>query len=147
MIRKILGVLGGYAAIFFITFVSYTIFYLAIGADLAYDPGTYDVSMLWIGVSTVLGFIAAVIGGYLCRVIAKDRSVTVIFAGIVLGIGLAAAIMLAVAPKATPEVRTAEVSDTEAMQKSITPVWVLFMNPFISAIGVWVGGGIGKNEE
>lgn len=147
MVRKILGVIGGYAAIFFVTFISFSIVYLSISADLAYDPGTYKVSVLWIVVSTVLGFIAAVIGGYVCRIIAKDRSTTVVFAGIVLGIGLAAAIMQAVSAPVPEAARTGEVSILEAMGKSISPLWVLFINPFILAAGIWIGGGIGGNKE
>lgn len=147
MVRKILGVIGGYVAMVIFIFLSFSVVYLSIGADLAYNPGTYDVSMLWIAVSTVLGFIAAVIGGYLCKLIAGDRKTTIILAGIVLGLGLAVAIMQAVAPKATPEARTAEVSNTEAMQKSVMPVWVAFLNPFVGAIGVWVGGGLGRSKE
>ena len=147
MVRKILGVIVGVVVMFLLIFLSFSLVFLIIGADLAYKPGTYEVSMLWIAISTVLGLIVAIIGGYVCRIIAKDRATTVVFAGVLLGIGLAAAIMQAVSPSPAEVARTAEVSNMEAMQKSISPLWVLFMNPFISAIGVWVGGGLGGNKE
>lgn len=146
MLRKILGVILGYIVMAVFIFMTFSGFYLAIGADGAYNPGTYDVSILWISVSSVLGLVAAIIGGYICAKIAGDRRTAIILAGIVLGLGIALGIMQAMAPVPPEEVRTGDVSNFDAMQKSRQPVWLAFLNPLIGAVGIYIGGGLGGKK-
>ncbi len=148
MIWKILGVLVGYIVIVFFIFTTFSGFYFAIGADMAYQPGSYNVSMLWIVVSTILGLIAAIIGGYVCMRISGSKGAVKIFAGIVLLLGLTIGLFQALAPRPAEEVRTGDVPNAEAMQKSIQPIWVAFLNPLIGALGIIIGGGlVSKKEE
>ncbi len=146
MIRKVLGVIVGYIAMVVFIFMTFSAFYLAIGANGAYNPGTYDVSILWIAVSSLLGLVAAVIGGYICARISNDRGTATVLAGIVLGLGLAIAVWQAYAPVPEREVRTGNVSNYEAMQKSRQPVWLGFLNPLIGAVGIYLGGRLGPRN-
>ncbi|QQS40285.1 MAG: hypothetical protein IPM63_13080 [Acidobacteriota bacterium] len=147
MLWKILGVIIGYVVMVAFIFMTFSAFYLAIGADMAYEPGSYQVSMLWIAVSTVLGFIAALIGGYVCKRLSGSSGTVKVFAGIVLILGIIIGIYQAVSPQPAQEARTAEVSNTEAMQKSQMPLWVAFMNPLIGAVGIVIGGGLGPGNK
>lgn len=147
MLWKILSVIVGYAVLFLFIFLTFSGLYLVIGPDMAYEPGTYKVSMLWIAVSTVLGFIAAMIGGYVCKRISGSAKTVQVFAGIVLALGIILAIVQAVSPQPAQEARTGEVSNMEAMQKAQMPLWVAFMNPLLGAIGILAGGGLGPGNK
>ena len=63
MLRTIGAVIAGYVVVFILVFTMFTVAFLALGTNATYQPGTYDVSMLWIVISTILGFVAAVGGG------------------------------------------------------------------------------------
>lgn len=139
--RSILAVVAGYLAMGFLVFALFTGAYLSMGADKAFQPQSYDPSMLWIIVSFVLGLIAAVIGGVVCAAIAKrPRPVTALaLAVVVLGVLLAFP-TIAAAPDPAP--RTGDVPNLEAMTKARTPAWVAFANPVVGAVGVMLGGAM-----
>lgn len=141
MLRKILGVVLGYIVMNVTAFMTYSGFYFAIGADRAYFPGTYDVSVLWISAILVLGFIAAVVAGYLCKRIAGDLGTVVILAGIVVGLGIAAATVVSFGEQKPKVVRRGDVSNYEAMKYGRKPLWVEFASPIVGLAGILVGGG------
>lgn len=143
MLKKILGAIAGYIATFIFIFATFSGAYLAMGADTAFTPGKYDVSMTWIIVSTILGFVGAVIGGYVASVIGGSGAVK-IMAGIVLVLGILTIVMVALSP-AMIDVRTADVPNLEAMSKAQTPLWLAVLNPIIGIVGVLVGGRFRKD--
>lgn len=116
------------------------------GQDNAYQPNSYDVSTLWLIVSFILGLIGAIVGGFVSTLIGKDTSTPKILAGVVLVLGLMLAVSVAMSEKSN-EARSGEVSNMEAMQKAQQPVWVAFLNPFVGAIGVLVGGNLRKRKD
>ena len=59
--RTVVAVVVGYVVMFVAVFVSFSIAYLLMGTGGAFRPGTYDVSLLWVAASLVLGFLAAVV--------------------------------------------------------------------------------------
>ena len=59
MLRNIAGVIIGYLVMAIVMFATFTGAYLALGSDYTFVSGSYHVSMLWIAVSLLLGFIAA----------------------------------------------------------------------------------------
>lgn len=146
MIRKILGVIVGYIVMVIFIMLTFSLVYILMGADRAYLPGTYDVSMLWIGVSAILGLIAAIIGGFVCKLISKSGMAIKVFAGLVIFFGVIIGVMQMISPK--PDVvREGAVSNAEAMQKSRQPTWVAILNPVLGTIGILVGGGLRKSED
>ena len=70
--RAIVSVVLGYVMMAATVFFTFTAAYLIMGADGSFKPGTYEVSALWLIVSFVLSFVAAVLGGYVCALIAKS---------------------------------------------------------------------------
>jgi vacuolar-type H+-ATPase subunit I/STV1 len=140
MLKNVLAIVAGYFAMAFAVFLSFTVLYLAIGADGAFEPGTYQVSMLWIVVSTVLSFAAAFIGGTVCARIATVDRAPVALAAIVLGLGLVMALpALNPADDTRPTVRTEAVGNLDAMTNARQPTWIAFANPLIGAVGVMAG--------
>ena len=70
-----------------------------------------------------------------------------LLAGVATGLGLAsmlglglAALSTALRPADTNEVRAGNVPNMVAMSKARHPAWVVFLGPFIGALGVVIGG-------
>ena len=140
MVRSVIAVVVGYVVMFALVFVTFTAAYLAMGADRALQTGSYDVSALWLAVGFALSVLAAVAGGYVCAWIARRRGPAVALAGLVLVLGLAMALMGALAPPADrPSTRTGDVGNLEAMKYARTPTWIALINPLIGSAGVLMG--------
>lgn len=145
MVRNILGVVLGYITMFAFVFITFTILYFILGAEGSFESGTYEVSPIWIVISFMLGLAAAVLGGYICVLIAKNQKAALVLAGLVLVLGIAMAIpALGDATNEVQEMRSADVPNLEAMQKAKQPPIVLLLNPIIGAFGVFAGSKLRK---
>jgi hypothetical protein len=143
MIRLVLGVVVGYVAIFLIVMVSFSVAYLTLGSERSFQPGTFDVSFIWVIISLVLGFIAAVVGGFICHLIAQNPKASIFLAGLVLVLGLLLAIpTLSQSGDQGSNVRSGDISNFEAMQQANQPAWMALINPFLGAVGVILGARI-----
>lgn len=71
--RKILGVIAGYIAMALFVFILFTILYLILGTEGSFVPNSFEVSTVWIISSIILSLCAAMLGGYVCAWIAKDK--------------------------------------------------------------------------
>jgi hypothetical protein len=146
--RKIIGVIVGYVAMAAFVFISFTILYLILGPEGSFQPGTYQVSVTWLVLSLVLGLIAAIIGGLVCMIIAKDKSAALWLAGLVLVLGIVLAIpQLSVSEEEMNKVREGNVDNMEAMQNAKQPPLTLILNPIIGAIGVIAGSRLKKMKQ
>jgi len=145
MIRNTFGVVLGYVAMFAFVFITFTILYFILGADGSFEPGTYEVSPIWIIISFILGLVAALLGGYLCVLISKNHNAALVLAGLVLALGIVMAIpALNDSTNEVQEMRSADVPNLEAMQKAKQPPIVLLLNPIIGALGVFAGSKLRK---
>jgi len=148
MLRKIIGVVAGYIAMAVLIFILFTTLYLILGADSAFQPGNYQASTTWLVLSTILGLIAAVIGGLICVIIAKDHKAAIWLAGLVIVLGIILAIpSLNVPDEEMNKVREGNVDNMEAMQNAKQPPIALILNPIIGAIGVIAGSRLKKNKS
>jgi len=144
MLRAALSVIAGYAAMFVCVFVSFSVAYLAMGTDRAFRPGSYEVSGLWLAVSFVLSVPAALVGGWLCARLNRGGKAPWVLAGLVLVLGLLMAVPVLQASGQTPEPRSAEVGNLEAMSRARQPAWVALLNPLIGCAGVVLGARLRK---
>lgn len=138
MLRTIGAVVGGYLAIFLVVFATLSLAYMAMGADGAFHAGTYDVTPMWLIVSFILSFIAAVIGGLVAVSISDNPKVPMALAIVVVVLGLLSAIQVFTSDPVTT-VRTADVGNMQAMMSARQPTWVAVLSPLIGALGVMVG--------
>ena len=140
MLKTVLAAIVGYIVMVIVVFATFSLSYLGMGADRAFQPGTYEVSFLWIAVSLVLAIIAAVIGGTVALRIGGPTAPKVL-AGIVVVLGLLSALP-ALNPGADPRpaVRTEAVGNMEAMSNARQPAWNALLMPFLGAAGVLAGG-------
>jgi hypothetical protein len=138
------GVVVGYLVIFAIVFVTFSGAFYLLGVERTFQPGSYDVTMIWNIVSVVLGLVAAMVGGVVCLVIARSQTGPRALAALVLLLGLIMAVPVLTGPPA-PATRGPEVGNTEAMVQARQPVWAALANPFIGAFGVLLGARL-KSE-
>ncbi len=139
MVRGIVGVVVGYVVMALLIFLTFSVAYIAMGADRAFNPGSFDPTLFWIVISFFLGFVAALVGGYTCATIAKSKRAAQVLAALVFVLGIIVAIPVLTSGDTRPNVRMGAVANMEAMQKARTPGWVALMNPLIGAVGVMVG--------
>lgn len=134
------SVIISYLAIVALVFTSFSAAFLIMGADATFEPSSYDVTTAWIVVSIVLGLVAAILGGYLCAVISKTATGPKALAGVMFVLGLLFALPALVQSDETiPAMRSAAVGNFEAMQSGVQPIWIMFLNPLVGAVGVILG--------
>ncbi len=146
MVRSITAVVVGYLAMFAVVFLGLSAGFMAMGSDWAYEEGTYDVTTGWIVLMFAVGVVAAITGGIVCAIVSKHSKGAVLsLAGLVLVLGLLLAVMHQFAPEPPPEdlVRAGDVPLMDAAGKARQPDWVAFANPFVGAVGVFVGAMLG----
>jgi hypothetical protein len=119
--------------------------YAIIGPDHAFKPRSYLASNRWVAISLVLIFVSAVIAGLVCAAIAKGGRAPLALAAVVVVLGLLFAIPAVKKAKDNAGLaRVGEVSQMEAAEKAYWPIWAPFTFPFLSAVGVLVGGRLKK---
>ena len=136
MLKSILAVIVSYAVMFVFFLAVFTGSYIALGPERVFQPDSYEVSTLWIVVAIVLPFFGSAIGGFVCAAISKSKRTCQVFAFIVFFLGLLACIPAMKRNPDSPNVRAGEVSNLQAMQLAVTPMWVHLVTPVISAAGV-----------
>src|SRR5262245_8548589 len=92
MLRSIGAVIAGYLVLFIILFCVLTAAYLTMGADRAFQPGSFHPSGLWLIVEIVVGFLAAAVTGLVCIAIARKRGAVIALVIVILAIGWLSAI-------------------------------------------------------
>jgi hypothetical protein len=140
MLKSILAIIASYFVMFVVFLAIFSGLYLALGVERVFQPDSYEVSMLWIVLTLVIGFLVAMFAGWLCAAISKSWGTCKIFALIVF---VASAIQCLSALKRNPDapnVRAGEVGMFDAMGLSVTPLWLHFVNPVLTAAGALLGG-------
>ena len=146
MIRKVLGVIVGYVAMAAFLFAMFSIAYIILGTEGSFKPGSFDVSGIWIVISIVLGLVGAILGGWVCVTISRDKKAAMVLAGFVLVLGIAMAVATLSDSETRTMVRTGEVAMMDAMQSAHQPSWLAFLNPLLGAVGVMFGSCMKKED-
>src|SRR5262245_52496710 len=71
MARAIIAVIVSYVAMLVLAFISFTCAYLIVGPDVAFRPAVYEAANTWVGIAFLINIIVAVLGGFICALIAK----------------------------------------------------------------------------
>jgi hypothetical protein len=143
VIRAIVAVIVGYVALVCAVFALLTASWMILGADGAFEPGTYQQSPTWLVVASVAGLIAAIIGGLVCALIAvkKSKAPTVLLC-IVLILGILELVVNLTSDRGEPLPRTGSVTMTQAIEQAQPPIVFLIIMPIVGAIGVGIGARI-----
>ena len=144
MLKSIVGVIVGYLVMALVAFAAYTAAYFGLGMERVFEPDSYTVSGLWIGLMIAITVIAGMLGGLTCAAISKNRTTGLVFAVIVFIISLAVAIPN-IMKDHTPVVRAGDVSNFEAMKLAQPPRWLCMINPVLGGVAVLLGSRMKKN--
>jgi hypothetical protein len=138
--RTIAGIFVGLVVMLAVTFVGLAGLWTALGAEGAFEPGTWMTSTRWNAFGAVASFAAALAGGFACTRIARGGSAAKFLAVIVLVLGLGP---LAQAMKSVGSVAPERPAGTDmvaALENARMPLWNAILNPLIGVVGIVIGG-------
>ncbi|MEZ6241588.1 MAG: hypothetical protein R3B57_00940 [Phycisphaerales bacterium] len=139
MVRSIVGVILGYVAIFIAVAVLFSLLMIVLGTEGSYKPGSWEASTTFAAIAVVLNLIAAALGGFVCRLIARKRGAVIAIAIVIAVLGIAdSAYRLTLED---PGPREGEVSIMEGASRSRSPVWFTIAQPIVGVLGALIGGG------
>lgn len=138
MLRAFGGMVVGYIAMAICLTVVFIAAFLALGIERAFQPDSYEVSTLWLVISTGISLGSAILGGYVCAAISRNMRACKALAAIVVILGL---ILCLPAMKRSegPNVRAGEVPSLEGMRLGVAPMWAHLLTPVLGAAGVLLG--------
>ena len=147
MVRSIIAVIVSYIIMFVLNVLAFLGLYAAVGSSHAFKPRSYLASNRWVLMTFVILVITGVITGLICAVIARGGRAPAALALVVVIIGLLVAIPSVMKARSNAGlVRPVEVPQMEALNYAYWPIWAPFVFPFVSAIGVVVGGKLKKRN-
>jgi ABC-type antimicrobial peptide transport system permease subunit len=147
MARTIIGVIVGYVLMFILNFMAFVALYAVMGPERAFAPRLYLASTAWIGATAVILLVTGIIAGLVCALIAKGGRASLALAVVVVVLGLLLAIPAMLKANVNSKlVRPGDVPSMQAAQLAYWPLWCPFTFPFISALGVVVGGKLKRGS-
>jgi len=72
MLKGIIGVIVSYIVMAILITVVFIGAFLAFGVERVFQPDSYEVSTLWLTISTVISVGSAILGGYVCASITRS---------------------------------------------------------------------------
>jgi len=137
MLKSILGVLLGCAAMFAFFFAVFSGAYLGVGTERVFQPDSYQASTLWLVIFGSVNFFGGIVAGLVCAAVSRSRRTCQILAFVVFMVGILSCIP-ALRDSGGPNVRAGDVSNMEAMQLVKMPNWIHLLAPALGAAGVLV---------
>lgn len=137
MLRLVAAVVAGYLAMALLMFALFSLLYVGLGTEGAFQAGSYDVTVAWNMLSMVLGFVAAVAGGFVAAKIAPGTKAPLALAVVVLVLSFVN--VFASLSRPDSGVRSVSVPTMEAMQNARQPMWLLVLTPLLGAAGIVLG--------
>jgi len=137
MFKSIAAVIAGYLAMAIVVFATLTASYFFLGTERVFQPGSYEVTPIWLVVMVIFSVISGLAGGMVCKLIAKRNSAVTALATLAFVLGLISAIAT---PAKSASVRTGDTANFQAMMNAREPAWFVWLLPVIGFGGVWFGG-------
>ncbi len=143
MLKNLLSILLGYFSMSMFILLTFSTLFIILGTEVSLQPNSYQISFIWLHISIVLTMLASILGGYICIKFANNRKNVYSLAVSILILGL----IISFAKISNPDLiaslsRSGEISSIEAMLKAKQPISMMFIHPFISAIGILIGGNV-----
>jgi len=140
VLKAVLAVVAGYLTMAIAVAMLSLGLFLLLGPDRAFQPGTYEVSTVWVVGCFAASLLSAMIGGFVCSRISGPGALKILAALlVVLGILLALP-ALDPANDPRPLVRPPDTPRLIALTNSRQPPWAALTFPFVGALGVLIGG-------
>jgi hypothetical protein len=146
MLKSILAIVASYVAMFVIFMAIFTCLYFVLGVERVFQADSYEVSMLWIALTLVIGFLVSMFAGWLCAAISKSWRTCQVFALIVFLLALMQCLSALRRNPDAPNTRAGEVGMFDAMSLAVSPLWLHFVNPILSGAGVLIGARLKRRD-
>lgn len=140
MLRIIFGAILGYAALAVSLSVLFAVAWLAIGSDGAFLPSSYEISGTWTGINLVGGFIAALLGGFVCSKVGRDHRALRLLVAVIVVLGVINLFW----GGGDGGTRIGDVAMSEAAALAVQPLWLKLVNPVIGVVGIMFGGRMAR---
>lgn len=135
MIRNLGSVVLGVVVWQVAMVASFTLMWLALGADRSFQPGIWEVTALWIGFALVAYAAAGVAGGLACARVARADWARALLCVLV----LAGSVWQAVMGGAGTGMRPEDVGMQEAAANAVYPAWAAWLNAVLGPLAVLYG--------
>jgi membrane associated rhomboid family serine protease len=143
MVRNILAVIASFVVIYAIVIAGNAVAYTVLGPDRVYHPGVWDITLLWGATMLVIGLVAALVAGFSCAKIARNRKGAVLtLAAVIAVLGLAQLGLVLAAPEPEDPVRPDDFTMEQAMTNARQPVWFALVNPIVAVSGILIGANV-----
>ena len=139
MVKAIVSIVVGYIAFACVMFGLMTVLWFTVGMERVFQPGTFQITPLWIALALLVALIAGTVGGFVCSAISKSAGVVKVFAAIVFILAVIMCVPAMTADK-TPKPRTGEIKMMDAMQQAQAPIWMHLSSSVLCGLGVLLGG-------
>jgi hypothetical protein len=141
MLRAIAGIIVSYIVMAVFIAVIFLGLVLALGLERVFQPDSYEVSTLWLVISTGISICSAILGGYVCAVISRSNRACQVLALVVVVLGI-----LLCLPKVRedPHVRAGDVPILQVMQLVQMPAWAYVLTPVLGAACIVFGATMKK---
>ncbi|MCY3612023.1 MAG: hypothetical protein OXH51_10860 [Gemmatimonadetes bacterium] len=144
-LRNIGGAVLGWVVMFGCVVILMAGFWMMLGADGAFQAGSWEVSGAWNFGTIVINLIAAIVGGLVCARVSADKRGVWMLVALVVVLGVASALPDAPMGDAVAVVRPPDVSMTEAMMTAQEPEWMAWLYPVLGAVGALLGARLVKS--
>lgn len=151
MVRSIAAVIVGYIVLTILVMAGLGLTWMVMGPEGVYRPGEWNVTPVFAAIVLAAGFVAAIVGGMVCRLIGARQGTVFALAGALLVLGIIQAAAVGGQQRELPEARPeGPVDMAVAMNTSRQPAWSLWGTPVAGVAGVLLGGmvlGRGSRES
>jgi ABC-type transport system involved in multi-copper enzyme maturation permease subunit len=137
MLRIIGGIVVGFVVMAVIVMIAFAIPMAVLGLEGILQPGAYWTTTTFNIIVLVGGLVAAILGGLVCRLIARNAKAAFALAAIVLAFGIGSAVMNMNKPD--PPARTGPVTKEDMAAHGKEPTWFAFSKTIVGAVGVLIG--------
>jgi hypothetical protein len=139
MLKSIVAIIVSYLVVFVLFSAVFVGLYFVLGVERVFQPDSYEVSTLWLGLTLVGSLLGWMFGGWLCVKISKSLRTGQVFALLVFVATAITCLSQLSRESEGPNVRAGEVSFVETLGREVTPRWFHFVNPVVSLVGVLAG--------
>jgi hypothetical protein len=139
MLRAAVAVVVGYLVTAIVVALATIAAFMAMGPDRAFLAGSFNPSAIWLITCFAFSFVAAILGGLVCRAISGPGAVKVL-AALILLLGIGLAIPALTQEDTRPAIREPGLPSLQAMTNARQPVWATMAFPFLGAVGALIGG-------
>ncbi len=144
MVRTIAGIIVGFIVMAVLVMATFAITMLAMGLEKTLQPNSYWTTNTFNIIVLVGGFVAAVIGGLVCGLIAQNAKAAFAFVTIMLAMGIGSAVMNMNKPDPPARIGAATIQDIATHGKE--PNWFAISKTISGAIGVLIGASMVKKR-